>query len=281
MEIVLSLRKSKITIPSEYDADIPLLGIGICLEPEFDFQGKIFQYTLFVINDSWDDIMLDLSCIRLQEKILHLHGRLTAMTAIHACVIKKEIFDSKLEFIAQIIHKHFDKPILKSIKPNAATLFSNFEKIRLWEDHPMHFLSLAQIGELQNNPYFQKQKPEAIDLNQLVSKIHNNKVKEKKNNTRNEIIALSSFQRELDLHYDEKVNKSRPKFIIEEQLKRFHQYVDQAIRFRIESVKIIHGKGQGILKNKIDEEARINPRIKKIKLSEDGGSSFIFFEITN
>ena len=278
MEILLNLRPSITKLPSEYEEDIPLLGIGVCLEPEFDYLGRANQYKMYLLNDSWDDVMIDFKWWRADLMTTHAHGKLIAMSAVEMSTFSKEIFDSKAELKTEIKHKHFPKPIEKSLKPNTPALFSNTHFIRIINDRPMHFLSLFQIAELTKNPYYKASKTMDVDLSPLHD-FPNQKNKPKKINTRNEIIELSAFQLELDLHYDEKINKNRQKYIIEEQMSKFQEYIAKAIRFKIAQVRIIHGKGQGILKSRIEEELKYNELVKRISSSGDGGSSIIEFYV--
>jgi len=252
MEILLNLRPSITKLPSEYEEDIPLLGIGVCLEPEFDYLGRANQYKMYLLNDSWDDVMIDFKWWRADLMTTHAHGKLIAMSAVEMSFFSKEIFDSKAELKTEIKHKHFPKPIEKSLKPNTSAMFSNTHFIRIINDRPMHFLSLFQIAELTKNPYYKASKTMDVDL---------------------------AFQLELDLHYDEKINKNRQKYIIEEQMSKFQEYIAKAIRFKITQVRIIHGKGQGILKSRIEEELKYHELVKRISSSGDGGSSIIEFYV--
>ena len=254
MEILLNLRPSITKLPSEYEEDIPLLGIGVCLEPEFDYLGRANQYKMYLLNDSWDDVMIDFKWWRADLMTTHAHGKLIAMSAVEMSTFSKEIFDSKAELKTEIKHKHFPKPIEKSLKPNTSALFSNTHFIRIINDRPMHFLSLFQIAELTKNPYYKASKTMDVDLSPLHD-FPNQKNKPKK------------------------INKNRQKYIIEEQMSKFQEYIAKAIRFKIAQVRIIHGKGQGILKSRIEEELKYNELVKRISSSGDGGSSIIEFYV--
>lgn len=62
-------------------------------------------------------------------------------------------------------------------------------------------------------------------------------------------------------------------------MSKFQEYIAKAIRFKIAQVRIIHGKGQGILKSRIEEELKYNELVKRISSSGDGGSSIIEFYV--
>lgn len=273
MEILLSLRPHIFKPAAEYEED-DLLGLGLCLEPDFDYQSRINHFDLYALNDTWDDVMIDIRWTHSNDIIMHAHGRLVAMTAIKMMTIPKEVIDSKTDIHIIIKHKHFDQPLEKNLKPNSATIFAHTERIRILQDRPMQFITFYKLAELLKNPYYKKTKEKPVDLSPLINPSPNKIVRP---NTRNELIKLASFHRELDLHYDERVSKNKHRSIIEEQIIKFVNYIDQASNLDIDEVRIIHGKGNGILKQRITELAQDNDDIQSITTHVDGGSSIIKF----
>lgn len=86
-------------------------------------------------------------------------------------------------------------------------------------------------------------------------------------------------ERFIDLHIQvlaPEMQTGKPEFILEFQLNRFKEYINSAIQSRLTEVTIIHGKGQGILRDQIQKFLDSDPRVKLWKASPDQGSTEVW-----
>ncbi len=76
---------------------------------------------------------------------------------------------------------------------------------------------------------------------------------------------LASFPREIDLHIEVLVEDSGGMDAAQMlciQLEAFEKYLERAIRLGVDRVRIIHGKGEGVLRRRIHELLGQNPQVK-------------------
>jgi len=77
--------------------------------------------------------------------------------------------------------------------------------------------------------------------------------------------ALASFPREIDLHIEALVPDREgldAAQILRIQLGAFEEYLEKAIRLGVDKVRIIHGKGEGVLRKRIHELLNKNPHVR-------------------
>lgn len=81
-------------------------------------------------------------------------------------------------------------------------------------------------------------------------------------------VAFAEFPTEIDLHIEKLVDPTRKldkSAILRLQLNAFDQYISQAIRFGVERVFVIHGVGEGKLKNVIATRLIQIPEVQSFK----------------
>jgi hypothetical protein len=78
----------------------------------------------------------------------------------------------------------------------------------------------------------------------------------------------TQFEPELDLHIEKLISNPgamATRDIIHLQIKRFEDYLEQAVRLGIPSVFIIHGVGRGRLREEIAKRLSVHPYVKEFK----------------
>lgn len=83
-----------------------------------------------------------------------------------------------------------------------------------------------------------------------------------------EVVALAEFETEIDLHIEKLVNnpkKIKSNQILGVQLEHFERYLEEAIRLGVPRVFIIHGLGEGKLRNAIATRLMRHPDVKTYK----------------
>ncbi len=80
--------------------------------------------------------------------------------------------------------------------------------------------------------------------------------------------ALANFENEIDLHIQSLINgyaRLDKGEILRIQLQHCHRFVEKAVRLGAPRVFLIHGVGEGKLKDAIAEQLRGNPYVVKFK----------------
>lgn len=91
------------------------------------------------------------------------------------------------------------------------------------------------------------------------------------------------FRREIDLHIEvldpDRVHQL-PEMILAFQLKKCRSFVEEAMRLRLASVLIIHGKGTGVLKSEVEHLLAGILGIQFTFPKKDGGATEVWFDMT-
>lgn len=88
-------------------------------------------------------------------------------------------------------------------------------------------------------------------------------------------ISYNSDPYSLDLHIDvlnPSLNSNRPERIFDFQMKAFDSYLRRSIKEKKSSIKIIHGKGTGVLKAEIESILKYHPQVLQSFSVNDGGA---------
>ncbi len=95
--------------------------------------------------------------------------------------------------------------------------------------------------------------------------------------------AFASFPLEIDLHAEQLFGNRQPDAndILRLQLQHFEIYLEKAIRFNIERVHIIHGKGSGKLREAVHQILKRNSHVSSFEIDSDlrygGGATEVKF----
>lgn len=91
--------------------------------------------------------------------------------------------------------------------------------------------------------------------------------------------AINAPPDQIDLHIEvlaPHLAHQRPERILLHQMEACKAFVADAAQRRRYSVKIIHGKGEGVLRNEVHHYLRMNPTVALFTPSPDGGSTDVF-----
>ncbi len=86
----------------------------------------------------------------------------------------------------------------------------------------------------------------------------------------------------IDLHYQslepERFQSNPHDNILEFQLTKCREFIQNSLNKRLPYIQIIHGKGQGILKAEVEHQLRNNDRIRFYHSTPDGGGLEIYLK---
>ena len=94
---------------------------------------------------------------------------------------------------------------------------------------------------------------------------------------KNEVERFAHFPIELDLHIEKLVpnfDKVKPQNILSIQLNHFEEYLCEALSLRVPKVYIIHGKGDGILREAIHKRLRTDYEGRVLRFNNDFHSKY-------
>lgn len=243
-------------------------GLQLCFEPVKGADGAVVRYKIWLLNDSSNEYLYELDIYTRSEDVLYEEGKIGGEIVVglgeltfaqlndhpevwmEARRITTAGIEAPQEAFFKIKIKHFfnrfiTAPILNEQAYCYALKFApppSPEKkntLKEYTQQQMRASGRQQAARSNSRPY----------------KLYDSE-------------AFAHFENELDLHADKilpdygRFDKSE---ILRRQLLHFHRFMDKAIRLGVPCVYIIHGVGEGKLRDAIAAELRAMPYVRKFK----------------
>lgn len=124
---------------------------------------------------------------------------------------------------------------------------------------------------------------EVVSEKELASSLNKHKEAFEERTRRDKIDFSPNYRSEaysIDLHIETlnpNLNSSRPERIFDFQMKAFESYLRKSIKEKKKSIRVIHGKGTGVLKAEIESILKFHPNVFQTFSIHDGGGVEILF----
>ncbi|MCI5082978.1 MAG: Smr/MutS family protein [Saprospiraceae bacterium] len=272
-KIVPGKKKKVIKPPERPDAEqqyliIKSLGIQLAFDPIVRPDGITEKYEIYLINDTPYDALVRFT--------LYLAGRM------------KFRHDAKLESVSMhhLGELEFDElneqPVFECQVWKITTLGTGSEMNKTIKIKPKQFFKNIRTAPILNKQCHHYRVFDKLKADETVTDKRKEDLKTytKRNarpvssmetplrKVRYDISELSEFVNEIDLHI-EKLHDNPRKLdngqILRIQLAHFEQYINKALRLGVDRVFVIHGVGEGRLKNAIATRLIQMPHIKSFK----------------
>lgn len=244
-------------------------GIHLAFEPVLGIDGLPASYTIYLLNDSSLDLLYDIYFLRNHKRPVKWEGRSASGTYTQLGAMEYDDLNESPSFTAGlswITTEGVGKPQEKSLNLKAKTFFAG-QKVAPFLNRPVHLFRLidkpAEIQEKKDGTEdlysYTKRHHRQVSLNPLQSNKHLNK---------HETRELAEFPVELDLHIEKLTDNWRKLSnaeILRKQIAAFETYLDNAVRLGVPRVFVIHGIGEGILKNSIATRLFGNPDVESFR----------------
>ncbi|HMQ91137.1 MAG TPA: Smr/MutS family protein [Flavilitoribacter sp.] len=265
-------------IREEKKADLPEMqvqyailksqGIQLAAAPVFDAEGAASRYRLFLLNDTRSDAVFNATLSIKGRTPSNFNGKLNA----HSTFAIGELRFEQLN----------DSPELNVNCWRLTTEGSGPVKTKTLKLKPKHFFKRPETAPLLNIPAYlfvlipdlaagQENKEEpGENLRTYTRKMARPQSTWLEDNVRSghEVMEKATFVPEIDLHIEnlrpnaKKMNASE---IFRIQIQHFDAYLDKAIRLGVDRVFIIHGLGEGRLKDAIASRLLQTPEVVTFK----------------
>jgi hypothetical protein len=246
-------------------------GIQLGFEPMPSRDGNISKYKAWLINDTKFDFIIDFKLWVLDKEVLSLNERLSAMTAIDAGNIMFDDLNDSPE--VEVSYQRFtteglSAAIDKTLKIRAKQFFNHLITAPILDFQVYHFVLFEKFDTDPNEGVA----PD--DLKSYTDQRVKGKEREKKStpnyrryDTYN-VEEFANFEPEIDLHIQNITNgyaKMDKSMMVRLQLEHFERFMEKAIRLGVPKVYIIHGVGEGKLKDAVADRLSRYPGVKKFK----------------
>jgi hypothetical protein len=245
------------------------MGIQLAFDPIHKDDGSLEKYLIYVLNDTRMDVVYNFALF-LGGKLAFEHSsRLQGMNYER---IGEMWFDDLNESPAiemecwRILTDGGGKKLHKELKIKAKTFFTKVLTAPML-DRPVHHFRIFEKHELESGEE-PSQNEEDLKAYTERNAQPQAKTQSPQRDSKHEVKQLAEFSAELDLHVEKLVPEHRRlnhADILNLQIRRFEQYLDQAVRLGMERVFIVHGVGEGKLKNAIATILLQHPYVKTFK----------------
>ena len=246
---------------------IKSLGLQLAFAPLANADGEVDKYTIYLINDTQYAILYNLELFIGGDRIFHKDGTIKAIEALEIEeLLKDELNDSPVFHIAawQLTTAGPGEKQKKQIKIKAQQFFKKVRTAPLLNIPVHHYRIFESFAD--------QEKEEKEDLKAYTrrnSRPNYERDESSLNRYRDfDLQEAAEFIPEIDLHinsllnYPQKLNKSK---ILRTQLEHFEKFMADAIRLGMTKVYVIHGIGEGKLKDHIASKLLQMPEVKTFK----------------
>lgn len=243
-------------------------GLQLAFEPMPGRDGGVSRYKVWLVNDTSQEFLIEFDLFTAHKDLLSLDAKLTGSTALELGDFLSDDLNEAPEArlrIQRITTEGMDVALEKSLKIRAKQFFNNVQTSPILNLLVHQFLLFDSF----------EPKPDADDAQDLkdYAKQHVRKSHAASDSNSTPFNAFNveefaNFLPEVDLHIQNitngyaRLDKSE---ILRLQLLHFQRFLDKAVRLGVPRIFVIHGVGEGKLRDAIADRLRQHPDVAKFK----------------
>ncbi len=244
-------------------------GIQLAFEPMPGRDGGVSRYKAWLINDTSAEFLIEFDLFTANKDIVVVDAKLGAATALELGDFLSDDLNEAPEVllrVQRITTEGMDEALEKKLKIRAKQFFNNLQTTPILNQLAHQFLLLdsfepkAASGE------------EPDDL-RTYARQHTWAARPERDSNSRPFVAFNveefaNFIPEVDLHIQNitngyaRLDKSE---ILRLQMKHFQGFLDKAVRLGVPRIFVIHGVGEGKLRDAIADRLRQHPEVVKFK----------------
>jgi len=245
-------------------------GLQLCFEAMPARDGAITRYTAWLLNDTAADFLIDIGMYIGEEKLFHTEDFSHACSAIELGELLADDLNDHPEVDVQVQRMTTagtDAALKLVLKIKPKSFFNRLLHVPILQ-MPVHQFVLFDRFDTPDADEAPKDDLKAYTK----QKLGNNAAAQTNSNSRPfklySLEEYATFVPEIDLHIEnltEGWQRMSSADILRIQLQHCQRFLDKAIRLGVPSVFLIHGVGEGKLRDAIADALRHNPQVKKFK----------------
>lgn len=244
-------------------------GIQLAFEPMPGRDGTVTRYKAWLINDTNYEFILEFDLTTAKREVALLDDKLPAATALELGDLLSDDLNEQPEVwisLQRITTAGPDAPLEKLLKIKAKQFFQHFKTAPILGVPAYHFLLFDQFDPAAY------QKNASVDLRDYTKQALGNRRPRRESSSKpfraNDVEAFAQFVPEIDLHTETLLPGHRgidKGEILRLQMQHFQRFMEKAVLLGVPNVFIIHGVGEGKLRESIAEALRRHPHVRKFK----------------
>lgn len=253
-------------IKSQYHI-LKSMGLQLGFEP-IPENGTVRRFKVWLINDTGAEFLIEFDLFAADENILGKDVKLNPFSARQLGEMLADTLNDAPEVeisCSRITTEGAEEPIFKVVKIKAKQFFNRVITAPILNFPVHHFILIDTFDP----PKAESQKPETDLKTWTKTQVPQVPVGSVgRRNSLNHPSEFAEFEPEIDLHIQNLTNgyarldKSQ---ILRIQLSHFESFLGKAYRLGVSHVFVIHGVGEGKLKDAIAERLRGRPEVAKFK----------------
>jgi hypothetical protein len=240
-------------------------GLQLAFEPMPGRDETVSRYKVWLINDTPFEFLMEFDLFTTSRDVIILDEKISASSAHElGDFLSDDLNDAPEVFIGvrRITTEGTSDAVEAGLRIKAKQFFNSFQTASIINVMAYHFPLLSNF----------EPKP-ATSGQDLKSYTIQNRSKTRSAGSSRPHKAFdpedfAHFEPEIDLHIQALMNgyaRLDKGEILRIQMQHFHRFIDRAIRLGANRVFVIHGVGEGKLKEAIADSLRSNPHVKKFK----------------
>jgi hypothetical protein len=243
-------------------------GLQLAFEPMPGRDGTVTRYKTWLLNDTSQEFLFEFDLYTSARDVLIIDDKMSATSALELGDLLYDDLNASLEAsvtIQRITTEGLDKALNNTFKIRPKQFFNNLQTVPILNLQAHNFLLFDSFEEKKDAP--------AEDLKSYTkqntrsprsSSAHPNSTRYNAFN----VEEFAHFEPEIDLHIENLINghaRLDKGEILRIQLLHFQRFIDKAVRLGVPRVFVIHGVGEGKLRETIAGRLRENPDVAKFK----------------
>jgi hypothetical protein len=249
-------------------------GVQVAFEPMPGRDGTVNRYKTWLINDTEHEFLAEFDVFVLDQNTLRHDAKLTARTALEIGDLLADQLNDAPEVevtLRRITTAGTDEEVFKTLKIRPKPFFKSFDFANVLNALAHTFVLLAPAAITAPKAAAAEPDP-AEDLRTYTAqqvRTQRSKPKVYRSFEAFNVEEFASFEPEIDLHIrallPETHAKLDPGEILRIQLQHLDRFLERAVRLGVQQVFVIHGMGEGKLRDAVANRLRQMPAVRKFK----------------
>lgn len=242
-------------------------GLQLAFEPMPGRDGTVTRYKTWLINDTAQEFLLEFDLYTSARDVLVIDDKTGATSALELGDLLYDDLNASLEVsvtVRRITTEGLDEALNNTFKIRPKQFFNNLQTVPILNLQAHNFLLFDSLESKKDAPAEDLKNYTKQNARSPKSAPHPNSVRYNANN----VEEFAHFEPEIDLHIENLLNghaRLDKGEILRIQLLHFQRFIDKAIRLGVARVFVIHGVGEGKLREAIADQLRKNPDVAKFK----------------